>query len=104
FSPEGFQWIEHNDHQNSVISYIPKGNATKDDLVVVCNFTPVPRENYRLGVPKAKQLKLVFNSDDKEYGGSGMGKKTAKPTKTAWNGHDQSVEFTLPPLSVVVYK
>ncbi|MBT8239397.1 MAG: 1,4-alpha-glucan branching protein GlgB [Croceitalea sp.] len=104
FSPEGFQWIEHNDHQNSVISYIRKGNAAKDDLVVVCNFTPVPRENYRLGVPKAKQLKLVFNSDDKEYGGSGMGKKTAKPTKTAWNGHDQSVEFTLPPLSVVVYK
>ncbi|MBT8188306.1 MAG: 1,4-alpha-glucan branching protein GlgB, partial [Croceitalea sp.] len=104
FSPEGFQWIEHNDHQNSVISYIRKGNTAKDDLVVVCNFTPVPRENYRLGVPKAKQLKLVFNSDDKEYGGGGLGKKTAKPSKTAWNGHDQSVEFTLPPLSVVVYK
>ncbi|NNL08224.1 MAG: 1,4-alpha-glucan branching protein GlgB, partial [Croceitalea sp.] len=101
FSPEGFQWIEHNDHQNSVISYIRKGNTAKDDLVVVCNFTPVPRENYRLGVPKAKQLKLVFNSDDKEYGGGGLGKKTAKPSKTAWNGHDQSVELTLPPLSVV---
>ncbi len=104
FSPEGFQWIEYNDQENTVISYIRKGEDPKDDLIIVCNFTPVPRENYRLGVPKTSTLKLIFNSDDKKYSGSGMGKKTMKPSKTAWNGQKQSVLMNLPPLGVVVYK
>ncbi|MEE1964499.1 1,4-alpha-glucan branching protein GlgB [Allomuricauda taeanensis] len=104
FSPDGFQWIEYNDRENSVITYIRKGNDPKDDLIVACNFTPVPREDYRVGIPKHTQLKLVFNSDDTKYSGSGMGKKTLKPSKTTWNGHEQSVVMTLPPLAVVVYK
>ncbi|WP_116219261.1 1,4-alpha-glucan branching protein GlgB [Allomuricauda sp. ARW7G5W] len=104
FSSDGFQWIEYNDQENTVVSYIRKGNDPKDDMIVVCNFTPVPRENYRVGVPKNSQLKLVFNSDDTKYSGSGMGKKTLKPGKTSWNGHLQSVLMTLPPLSIVVYK
>ncbi|MER3318552.1 MAG: 1,4-alpha-glucan branching protein GlgB [Allomuricauda sp.] len=104
FSQEGFQWIEYNDQENTVISYIRKGDDPKDDLIIVCNFTPVPRENYRLGVPKTSTLKLVFNSDDKKYSGSDMGKKTIKPSKTAWNGQKQSVLMNLPPLGVVVYK
>ena len=104
FKPDGFQWIEYNDQENTVISYIRKGNNPKDDLIIVCNFTPVPRENYRLGVPKTSTLKLVFNSDDKKYSGSGMGKKTIKPSKTTWNGYEQSVLMNLPPLGVVVYK
>ena len=104
FQPEGFQWIEYNDQENSVISYIRKGNDPKDDLIIVCNFTPVPRENYRVGVPKSTTLKLVFNSDDKKYSGSGMGKKTMKPSKTSWNGQEQSVLMNLPPLGVVVYR
>ncbi|KAB5485675.1 1,4-alpha-glucan branching protein GlgB [Flagellimonas hadalis] len=104
FSPDGFQWIEYNDRENSVVTYIRKGNDPKDNLIVACNFTPVPREDYRVGVPKHTQLKLVFNSDDAKYSGSGMGKKTLKPSKTTWNGHEQSVLMTLPPLSVVVYK
>lgn len=104
FSPEGFQWIEYNDHENSVISYMRKGHDSKDDLIITCNFTPVPRENYRVGVPKSKQLKLLFNSDDKKYSGSGIGKKTLKPAKKEWNGHEYSVSMTLPPLGIVVYK
>lgn len=104
FDPEGFQWIEYNDRENTVVSYMRKGSDPKDDLIVVCNFTPVPRENYRVGVSKNSQLKVVFNSDDAKYSGSGMGKKTLKPGKTAWNGHPQSVLMTLPPLSIVVYK
>lgn len=104
FKPDGFQWIEYNDQENTVISYIRKGNDPKDDLIVVCNFTPMPRENYRLGVPKNSTLKLLFNSDDKKYSGSGVGKKTVKPSKTSWNGHEQSVLLNLPPLGVVVYK
>lgn len=104
FSPEGFQWIEHNDQENSVITYLRKGKDAKDDIIVACNFTPVPRENYRVGVPKTTQLKLLFNSDDAKYAGSGKGKKTIKPSKTKWNGFDQSVLMTLPPLGVVVYR
>ena len=104
FKPDGFQWIEYNDQENTVISFIRKGNDPKDDLIVVCNFTPMPRENYRLGVPKNSTLKLLFNSDDKKYSGSGVGKKTVKPSKTSWNGHEQSVLLNLPPLGVVVYK
>ena len=104
FNPEGFQWIEYNDQENSVITYMRKGTDPKDDLIIACNFTPVPRDGYRVGVPKTSQLKLVFNSDDEKYSGSGMGKKTMKPSKTPWNGYDQSVMMTLPPLSVVVYR
>ncbi len=104
FSPDGFQWIEYNDRENTVITYLRKGQDPKDDLIVACNFTPVPRENYRVGVPKNTQLKLIFNSDDSKYSGSGMGKKTMKPSKTAWNGYPQSVVMTLPPLAVIVYK
>nr|WP_298793608.1 1,4-alpha-glucan branching protein GlgB [uncultured Allomuricauda sp.] len=104
FSQEGFQWIEYNDQENSVITYLRKGNDPKDDLIVACNFTPVPRENYRVGVPKTTQLKLLFNSDDSKYSGSGIGKKTIKPSKTAWNGFEQSVSMTLPPLGVVIYR
>ena len=104
FSQEGFQWIEYNDKENAVLTYIRKGNDPKDDLIVACNFTPVPRENYRVGVPKTTQLKLLFNSDESKYSGSGMGKKTLKPSSTGWNGYKQSVVMTLPPLGVVIYR
>jgi len=104
FDPEGFQWIAYNDQQNTVLTYIRKGGDPKDDLVVACNFTPVPRENYRVGIPKTGQLNLVFNSDDTKYSGSGIGKKTLNPSNIAWNGHDQSVVMNLPPLGVVIYK
>ncbi|AWX45654.1 1,4-alpha-glucan branching enzyme [Flagellimonas maritima] len=104
FSPEGFQWIEYNDQENTVLTYIRKGHDPKNDLIVACNFTPVPRENYRVGVPKTTQLKLLFNSDDSKYNGSGKGKKTIKPSAKEWNGHKHSVLMTLPPLSVVIYR
>lgn len=104
FSPEGFEWIEWNDAENSVLTYIRKGHDSKNDLVVIANFTPVTREKYRVGVPVTKQLKLVFNSDDSKYRGSGVGKKTVKPTKKSWNGRENSVEVNLPPLGVLIYK
>ncbi|PWL37717.1 1,4-alpha-glucan branching enzyme [Flagellimonas aquimarina] len=104
FSSDGFEWIEYNDQENTVLTFIRKGRDAKNDLIVACNFTPVPRENYRVGVPKTSQLKLLFNSNDTKYAGSGMGKKTLKPSPKAWNGHKQSVVMTLPPLSVVIYR
>jgi len=104
FSPEGFEWIEWNDSENSVLTYIRKGHNAKDDLIIMANFTPVPREKYRVGVPGTKQLKLLFNSDDTKYAGSGLAKKSVKPTKNAWNGREHSIEVNLPPLGILIYK
>jgi len=104
FSPEGFQWIDYGDAENSVLTYIRKGHDAINDLYIACNFTPVPRENYRMGIPKKGTIKEVFNSDDKKYGGSGMHNKAIKVTKTPWHGQDTSVEITIPPLSVVIFQ
>ena len=105
FSPGGFEWINYSDHQNAVISYIRKGNNPKQDLVVVCNFTPVVREQYRIGLPKKGKLTQIFNSDDSQYGGSGVtNPKTVKIGVESWNGRDFSAALTLPPLSMVVFK
>ena len=104
FSPEGFQWIDYGDQENSVLTYIRKGHDSKNDLIIACNFTPIPRENYRVGVPRNKQLKEIFNSDSEKYAGSGMTNGTVKPTKKACHGYDQSVEITIPPLATVVFR
>ncbi len=93
FSPDGFEWIEWNDAENSVMTYIRKGENPKDDVIVIGNFTPVPRENYRVGVPTGSKLNLLFTSDATVYGGSGMGVKTLKPSKKAWNGRPNSVNL-----------
>ncbi|WP_396171501.1 1,4-alpha-glucan branching protein GlgB [Flavobacterium sp.] len=105
FSPEGFEWINYSDHQNAVMTFIRKGNNPKDDVIVVCNFTQVVRENYRIGVPKKGKLTEIFNSDSSVYGGSGV-KNPKKLTVEAlpYDGRDYSVELLLPPLSVTVYK
>ncbi|MGB5403544.1 MAG: 1,4-alpha-glucan branching protein GlgB [Robiginitalea sp.] len=104
FSPEGFQWIDYGDAENSVLTYIRKGKLPKDDLIIACNFTPVPRENYRIGIPKSRKLEEVFNSDARAYGGSGMVNGPAKVSKTPWHGFEHSIEVSLPPLSVVVFR
>ncbi|NRB60511.1 MAG: 1,4-alpha-glucan branching protein GlgB [Winogradskyella sp.] len=105
FTAEGFEWIDYNDAENSVFTYIRKGNNEEDNLVVACNMTPVPQENYKLGLPKAGKLKEVFNSDLKKYFGSGEFKNKVKTTsETPWNFRDHSIEITIPPLGMVVFK
>ncbi|WJS93784.1 1,4-alpha-glucan branching protein GlgB [Flavobacterium johnsoniae] len=104
FSGEGFEWINYSDHQNAVLSYIRKGNNPEENLIVVCNFTQVVRENYRIGIPKKGKLKEIFNSDSETYGGSGVGNsKSLKIESESYDGRDFSVELILPPLSVTVY-
>ena len=105
FSPEGFEWIDHGDHQNSVLTYIRKGENEKDNVLIVLNLTPVPRENYRIGLPKEGELKEVFNSDAKKYNGSGTySNKKLISEALEWNGREHSTELNLPPLSMVAYK
>lgn len=105
FSAEGFEWINYSDNENSVLTYIRKGNNEKENLVVVCNMTPVVHENYRIGIPKKGKLTEIFNSDKVEYNGSGVSNsKAIKVEATPWNGRDFSAEVILPPLGICVFK
>ncbi|SHJ83445.1 1,4-alpha-glucan branching protein GlgB [Pseudozobellia thermophila] len=105
FSPEGFQWIDYGDHENSVLTYMRKGLEGTKDIYVACNFTPVPRERYRVGVPKTNgRFEVLLNSDDKKYGGSGMASNISAIAKIPWHGHGQSIEMTIPPLSIVIFE
>ncbi len=104
FSVDGFEWINYEDNENSVLSFIRKGNNPKDDVIVVCNFTPVIRENYRIGIPRNGKLSNILNSDDEKYGGSGVKVTNIKIDKIAWNNKDFSAEMTLPPLGILVFK
>lgn len=102
FSPEGFQWIDYGDAENSVLAYIRKGHDTENDLVVVCNFTPLTRTDYRIGIPKSTKIKEIFNTDAKKYGGAGVTNTAIKTSKIASHGYDNSIQISLPPLGVLI--
>ena len=109
FRPEGFEWIEWSDSENSVLSYLRKGYEAENSVLVICNFTPVPRENYKVGVPETltkagAKLKELFNSNEKKYGGSGdFISKKVKVEAEAWNGREHSITLDLAPLAVMVF-
>ena len=105
FSSEGFEWINYSDHQNAVIAFIRKGNDSKDDIIVVCNFTQIVREKYRIGIPRKGKLNEIFNSDSENYGGSGVSNsQKIKIEASPYDGKDFSTELILPPLSVIAFK
>ena len=101
--PEGFSWIDCNDSESSVISYIRRGADPNDFVVVLCNFTPVVRRDYRVGVPHAGQYREILNSDSTFYGGSDVGNSGIVSTQNfAVHGMPDSLSLTLPPLGVLV--
>ncbi|MGG1550585.1 1,4-alpha-glucan branching protein GlgB [Paenibacillus ferrarius] len=103
--PEGFEWINPHDESQSVVTFMRKGNLPEDDLILVCNFTPVVHPDYRIGVPKAGVYELVFNSDDKAFGGSGQGNKLPiTTTKQPMHGHPNTLALCIPPLAAVYIK
>jgi len=105
FSHEGFEWIDHGDHQNCIMTYIRKGENEKDNIIIILNLTQIPRENYRIGLPKAGTLKEVFNSDDKKYYGTSNYKNTKLTSEEKeWNNREHSVELNLPPLGMLAFK
>ena len=105
FSSEGFEWINYSDHQNAVIAFIRKGNDSKDDSIVVCNFTQIVRDKYRVGIPRKGKLKEIFNSDSENYGGSGVSNSQKIEIEASpYDGKDFSTELILPPLSVIAFK
>ena len=105
FTGEGFEWIDYNDSENSVLLYIRKGNDKEDHLIIACNMTPVPRDKYKIGVPRQGKLKEIFNSDLKKYFGTGKYKNTIQTVKAEpWQYRDYSVEVNIPPLGMVALK
>jgi 1,4-alpha-glucan branching enzyme len=105
FDYEGFEWIESNDQGNSVISFIRKGDSPKQQIIVILNLTPAPRENYRIGVPLPGIWKQIFNSDKEEFGGSNYPVSGAMMTEEInWQGKAFSISLNLPPLSAIMLK
>ena len=89
----------------SVLSLLRRDRSTNDLVLVVCNFTPEPRHNYRVGVPRGGHWDEVLNGDAPLYGGSGQGNiGGAKATPIAWHGHPQSLNLTLPPLAMIAFR
>jgi 1,4-alpha-glucan branching enzyme len=105
FDPAGFEWIDFRDADRSVYAFVRKGRSTSDIILAVCNFTPVPRQNYRVGVPRGGFWKECLNGDAQEYGGSGQGNMGgAEAAPVAVHGRYFALNLVLPPLSVVLFK
>ena len=108
----GFEWISCDDRDNSVIAFVRKGQDPDAETVVVCNFTPVVRREYRIGAPEPGAWEEVFNSDAEEFGGSGVrcgtlredGRVLVETEKVPFHGREQSLVLTLPPLGVLYLK
>ncbi len=103
--PEGFQWINADDCFRSIYSFMRHSKDGKKNLLFVCNFTPMERPDYRVGVPRRKQLKLVLNSDDEKYGGKGEERPLIyKPVKQECDGQKYSIAYPLPAYGVAVFE
>jgi len=104
-SPQGFEWIDCNDTDQSTLSFLRRGSKGDEAIVVVLNFTPVPRQNYRLGVPWGGHWRELLNSDAPLYGGSGQGNLGGlDSTPVAFHGRPHSLTMTLPPLAALAFK
>jgi 1,4-alpha-glucan branching enzyme len=102
FEQNGFEWVDCHDAAQSVLSYLRK-DQNGEFVVVILNFTPMPRENYRIGTPVAGKYRELFNSDSEYFGGTNMGNMDEIATEpTAWMGHTHSMTLTLPPLGALI--
>jgi 1,4-alpha-glucan branching enzyme len=103
FRHDGFEWIDCHDSTQSIISYIRKSD--EGFCIVVLNFTPIARANYRIGVPVAGTYHEVLNSDSSFYGGSNYGNSSPLATQEVpWMNHQQSLDINLPPLGALILK
>src|SRR5438034_2554280 len=102
---EGFQWLVANDNENSVIAFVRRAKDPDDILVVVCHFTPIARENYRVPVPKPGYYREVLNSDAVAYWGSNVGNSGGASTiEDPWSESGYALSLNLPPLGVLILK
>jgi 1,4-alpha-glucan branching enzyme len=103
FDGTGFDWIDANDHENSIVVYQRKGNASGDRIVIALNLTPVPRENYRIGLPLDAKWTEVLNTDAMAFGGVNMLNTEVAVEAIPWQGQSQSASVSLPPLGGCVF-
>jgi 1,4-alpha-glucan branching enzyme len=105
FHYTGFEWIDFRDSASSVISFLRKSYDGKQKVVIVCNFTPIPRYNYRIGVPEKGKYKEILNSDSSYYDGSNLGNAgEIKAESIAHHGRPYSLNLFLPPLAAIFLK
>lgn len=103
--PEGFGWINADDTFRSIYSFVRHSKDNKKNLLFVCNFTPMERPDYRVGVPRRKKYKLVMNSDDLKYGGKGEERPLEyKAEKQECDGQKFSFAYPLPPYGVAIFE
>jgi len=102
--PSGFEWIDISDGRSSIISYVRRARDPDDFLVIIVNFTPVVRDDYRIGVPQAGPYEVVLNSDDRRFDGSGAQTGTLYATEEPAHGRTASLSLRLPPLGVVIMR
>ena len=101
---EGFEWIDCMDAERSIVTFLRRSKESREQLLVVCNFIPVTQTGYRVGVPFAGKYKEIFNSNRTEFGGTGEGNPRVKHSQPVnWNNRDNSIEITIPGLSVLVF-
>ncbi|MFO8032513.1 MAG: 1,4-alpha-glucan branching protein GlgB [Desulfohalobiaceae bacterium] len=105
FQQQGFEWVDFSDQENSVLCYLRQDQNQEDLFLVVCNFTPVPRHNYLVGVPAGGFWQEALNSDGQEYWGSGQGNFGGlRSSSVPCHGRFHSLSLTLPPLSIILLK
>ena len=101
--PDGFCWLNSNDQDNNAVSFLRFGSNRSDFVIIVCNFSPVVRHRYRVGVPRAGEYRELFNSDSEIYGGSNVGNSgCAIAASVPWNDQPHSLELTVPPLAALI--
>ena len=102
---DGFEWINADDADRSIYSFMRHSKEKKKNLLFVCNFTPVPRPDYRVGVPRGKQYKLIMNSDERKYGGTGQERPLVyKAVKQECDGRPYSFAYDLPAYGVAIFE
>jgi len=105
FADYGFKWIDCSDHQSSIMSFARRNEKHTDEIVVILNLTPVPRQKYRVGLPRPGRWKEILNSDAKIYGGSNIGNAGGVSSEDKkCHGLPHSAEFTLPPLGILAFQ
>ena len=103
--PEGFTWINNISADESIVVFTRNTEKKDETLMVICNFTPVVRKNYKIGVPFRGKYKEIFNSDHEKFGGAGNVNPRLKQSKAEeCDGMDDSVKITVPPLGISIFK